>query len=42
LAKTLLLESANMGDLGVLEIAPTIKIKGKFFFVINNSSYKFC
>jgi WD40 repeat protein len=28
LAKTLLLENANMGDLGVLQIAPTHRIKG--------------
>ncbi len=29
LAKTQLLENANQGDLGVLEIAPTLRIRGK-------------
>ncbi len=28
LAKTLLLENANMGDLGVIEILPAHQIKG--------------
>ena len=30
MAKTKLLENANMGDLGVLEIKPTHQVKGKF------------
>jgi hypothetical protein len=29
MAKTMLLENANMGDLGVLQIKPTTQIKGK-------------
>lgn len=29
MAKTNLLENANQGDLGVIEIKPTLQIKGK-------------
>ena len=39
LAKTHLLENANQGDLGVIEIRPSVQTKGKLFlFDKRNSS----